>query len=349
LYFTFSNLVPEPPEAGVGLAWLSLSQAASGDAATYSGRLYNEARALYDSAMINWEAENRRFIFFRDYDRVAAFAELSTKKSEQALENSKSNASSLEIKIRQKIDSLNNLVTQINRVFKAYPLTGEIWNGISKGRMLLKESEIAYGKGQYLQANKKITDSEYLLTASFEKASLDLKEYFNNYPLWQIWVNKTIKESRQNQSCSIIIDKYSRKCIVYLSGVRKYEYKVELSTNWVGDKLEKGDKATPEGMYRITKKFKSNKTKYYKALLIDYPNETDKAEFKKAIARGTLSRNAKIGSLIEIHGNGGKGVDWTEGCIALVDSEMDVVFKVVKEGTPVTIVGSMVDLKQVLD
>jgi murein L,D-transpeptidase YafK len=117
----------------------------------------------------------------------------------------------------------------------------------------------------------------------------------------------------------------------------------------VGDKLEKGDKATPEGMYRITKKFKSNKTKYYKALLIDYPNETDKAEFKKAIARGTLSRNAKIGSLIEIHGNGGKGVDWTEGCIALVDSEMDVVFKVVKEGTPVTIVGSMVDLKQVLD
>jgi hypothetical protein len=166
-----ASLVPEPPEAGVGLARLSLSQAASGDAATYSGRLYNEARALYDSAMINWEAENRRFIFFRDYDRVAAFAELSTKKSEQALENSKSNASSLEIKIRQKIDSLNNLVTQINRVFKAYPLPGEIWNGISKGRMLLKESEIAYGKGQYLQANKKITDSEYLLTAAYEKAS----------------------------------------------------------------------------------------------------------------------------------------------------------------------------------
>ncbi len=342
-------LTPEPPEAEVEFARLSLSQAATGDAAAYSGRLYNEARALYDSAMSNWNDENKRFIFFRDYDKVARFAGLSTEKAEQALQSSKNNASTLKIKIKQKIDSLNNLSVRINRVFKAYPLPPEIWNRISKGKMLLKESEIAFAKEQYLQANKKITDSESLLTSSYEKASLDLEEYFSNYPVWQTWVNKTIKESRQNQSCSIIIDKYSRKCLVYLNGVKKYEYQVELSTNWVGDKIVKGDKATPEGMYRITKKFGSNKTKYYKALLIDYPNENDRAEFKKAISKGALPRNAKMGSLIEIHGNGGKGVDWTEGCVALADQEMDVVFKAVKEGTPVTIVGSMVNLKQVLD
>jgi L,D-peptidoglycan transpeptidase YkuD (ErfK/YbiS/YcfS/YnhG family) len=56
-----------------------------------------------------------------------------------------------------------------------------------------------------------------------------------------------------------------------------------------------------------------------------------------------------IGGLIEIHGNGGKGIDWTEGCIALTDSEMDSVFKIVKVGTPVTIVGSMHDLQHVLN
>jgi L,D-peptidoglycan transpeptidase YkuD (ErfK/YbiS/YcfS/YnhG family) len=67
------------------------------------------------------------------------------------------------------------------------------------------------------------------------------------------------------------------------------------------------------------------------------------------VAKGTLPRSAKIGGLIEIHGDGGRGVDWTEGCVALTDSEMDIVFKVAKEGTPVTIVGSMVNLDQIWD
>jgi murein L,D-transpeptidase YafK len=83
--------------------------------------------------------------------------------------------------------------------------------------------------------------------------------------------------------------------------------------------------------------------------LIDYPNETDREEFRLEIAKGTLPRTAKIGNLIEIHGDGGRGVDWTEGCVALTDSEIDVIFKIAKEGTPVTIVGSMVTLDKILD
>ena len=97
------------------------------------------------------------------------------------------------------------------------------------------------------------------------------------------------------------------------------------------------------------KQFGNNKTKYHKALLIDYPNETDREEFRKEIARGTLPSTAKIGNLIEIHGDGGRGVDWTEGCMALTDSEIDVIFKIAKEGTPVTIVGSLINLHQILD
>ena len=64
---------------------------------------------------------------------------------------------------------------------------------------------------------------------------------------------------------------------------------------------------------------------------------------KQRLSKGSLPSSAKIGGLIEIHGNGGKGIDWTEGCIALTDTEMDIVFKTVKVGTPVTIVGSMVE------
>jgi hypothetical protein len=347
--FLLVRFTPRPPEDEVEYARKVLSQAELSNAAIYSGNLFGEAKALYDSAMVNWQKENKRFIYFRNYDKVSDFAGLSARKAEAAMRNSLSNVSNLHIKLKFKIDTLNNLVVHFNRLFKSYPLSAEIRNRISKGKLLLKESEVAYSKGDFLQADKKISDSELFLTDSYEEAVTHLKEYFNSFPLWEKWIDRTIRESRQNKSYSIIIDKYSRKCIVYLGGAKKYEFNVELSQNWVGDKRVKGDKATPEGMYKVIRKFGNNKTKYHKALLIDYPNATDKQEFQQDIASGTLPKSANIGSLIEIHGDGGRGLDWTDGCIALPNSEMDVVFRIAMEGTPVTIVGSMVNIGQILN
>ncbi len=214
--------------------------------------------------------------------------------------------------------------------------------------MLLEEAEINYSKGHYLQANRMISEAEFLLTSSFETALGSLKNYFKSFKQWKSWVDKTISDSRKTGGYSIIIDKFSRKLFVYQKGVKKMEFNTELGKNWVGDKRIKGDHATPEGMYKITKKFDSRKTKYYKALLLDYPNTEDLARFKSEIAKGTLPSSAKIGGLIEIHGNGGRGVDWTEGCVALTDKEMDILFKLTAPGTPVTIVGSMIDLPEIL-
>lgn len=340
---------PKPPSEKMQNARIALSEAVSSNADIYSKKLYHEAKAYYDSAMMKWQEENKRFMYFRNYEKVASFAELSAKKARQAAKISRNNALDLNIFLKQKIEKLTSTVEQIDKIFASYPLSPEVWNRISKGKLFLKESEVAFRKGQFAQAKVKIADSELLLTDSYEKAIADLKEYFNSFTVWRNWAERTIRESRQNQSYSIIIDKYSRKCLVYYGGVKKYEYVVELGKNWIGDKRVKGDKATPEGMYKVIKKFGNNKTKYHKALLIDYPNETDRDEFKKEIEKGTLPRSAKIGSLIEIHGDGGRGVDWTEGCIALTDSEIDVVFKIAKEGTPVTIVGSLVNLDQILD
>ena len=59
---------------------------------------------------------------------------------------------------------------------------------------------------------------------------------------------------------------------------------------------------------------------------------------------GRLPRGAGIGSLIEIHGDGGRGEDWTSGCVALENHDMDRLFARVSVGTPVTIIGSDSDL-----
>jgi len=343
------RLTPRPPVDEIKTAREAISMAVKDRADTYSKKLFTEARISYDSALVNWQRQNKRFIFFRDYERVLMFAQISAKKAEQASDNSISSTSSLRTKVRQRINSMKDLVVDINALFTTYPLSSEVRNRISKGKMLLEEAEIIYKKGQYLQADRKITDAEYLLTSSYENASTNLKEYFKLFNVWEGWVKKTIIDSKNNRDYSIIIDKFSRKCYIYLNGVKKWEFDAELGKNWVGDKRVKGDNATPEGMYKITKKLDSRKTKYYKALMIDYPNDEDIRRFNSEIARGTLPANAKIGGLIEIHGNGGKGIDWTEGCIALTDKEMDAVFKVTKVGTPVTIVGSIVNLEKIVN
>jgi len=342
------RITPKPPVAVMENARMKLSQAGSKRADTYSKKLYTEAKIFYDSAMANWKKENSRFIFIRDYEKVVTFAELSAKKSSLAADNSVTNTMNLKKNIIQTIDTLDNIVTEINRFFNDYPLSAETRTRISKGKMLLAEARVAYKRGEYLQSNRKLTDSEYLLTSSYENAITNVKNYFNSYPIWKKWVSATIKESEKKGEYSIIIDKFSRKCFMYLNGAKKYEFDAELGANWVGDKRVKGDNATPEGMYKITKKFEGNRTKYYKALLLDYPNDEDKMKFKSEIENGLLPATAKIGGLIEIHGNGGKGIDWTEGCIALTDKEIDLVYRNVKVGTPVTIVGSVVDLQNAM-
>jgi len=80
-------------------------------------------------------------------------------------------------------------------------------------------------------------------------------------------------------------------------------------------------------------------TLYYKALLLDYPNREDLQRIAAAKDQGIIPRNAGPGALIEIHGEGGRGVDWTNGCVAVTNPQMDQLFQWVRVGTPVTIVG----------
>ena len=89
-------------------------------------------------------------------------------------------------------------------------------------------------------------------------------------------------------------------------------------------------------------------TKYYKALLIDYPSKEDIKRFEYEKRQKMLPISAQIGNSIEIHGEGGKGVDWTDGCIALQNSDMDILFDQSKKGMQITIVGSINPIEEVL-
>lgn len=158
---------------------------------------------------------------------------------------------------------------------------------------------------------------------------------------WRALVASTIDDSKTNGETALIVDKLARKLHVYRAGRRVATYAAELGAKGLKQKLHSGDQATPEGRYRVREVRGPRHTNFYKALLIDYPNAEDRARYAWGQRTGQVPRRAGIGSLIEIHGDGGQGRDWTDGCVALKNSDMDRVFEQVRVGTPVTIVGTM--------
>lgn len=113
-------------------------------------------------------------------------------------------------------------------------------------------------------------------------------------------------------------------------------YKVVFGKNPIGHKQYEGDQRTPEGRYTLNWK-KKNST-YYRAIQVSYPNAADRARAKR------MGRSA--GGAIMIHGQKPhwKGIEkyltrmnWTDGCIAVTNPEMDEIWAMVNPGTPIEI------------
>lgn len=118
-------------------------------------------------------------------------------------------------------------------------------------------------------------------------------------------------------------------------------YRVALGWGGMGQKLFEGDGTTPIGTYAITGRYPS---KWHTYLALDYPRAVDEARYEAAVAAGAAPKGRTAGSAIAIHGHRSnqfdglhKAVDWTLGCIALDNDEIDEVARLVEVGTPVVI------------
>jgi murein L,D-transpeptidase YafK len=112
-------------------------------------------------------------------------------------------------------------------------------------------------------------------------------------------------------------------------------YRVMLGLNPSGHKQREGDKRTPEGDYVID--FRNPQSRFYRSLHINYPNRAD-------VMAGNDRHEAKLGGDIFIHGMGFAsdvglyvGEDWTNGCIAVTNAEIEEIWRLVPDGTPIRI------------
>lgn len=124
----------------------------------------------------------------------------------------------------------------------------------------------------------------------------------------------------------LTLEKGQRLLTAYSNGVPVRRYLVALGLNPVGAKEFEGDYKTPEGRYTIDSR--NANSSYYKNVGVSYPNEADR---KRAAAAGRAP-----GGLIKIHGLSPtfahigalhRSYDWTHGCIAVDNQEMEEIFQ----------------------
>jgi murein L,D-transpeptidase YafK len=144
-------------------------------------------------------------------------------------------------------------------------------------------------------------------------------------------------------SISIKVFKSKYRLNVYYKGKILTAYKCVFGPNCTMQKMQEGDRRTPEGTFTILDV--KGHDKWEKFMLLDYPNEESRRIFENAKANGLIPSGARIGGFVGVHGiwaNGDNVIDmkhnWTDGCVSIKNKDVQELAKIVKPGfTKITI------------
>ena len=134
----------------------------------------------------------------------------------------------------------------------------------------------------------------------------------------------------------VVVLKKERTLELLRAGKVVKSYRVALGGDPVGPKARLGDHKTPEGVYLLDSR--NSQSQFHRSIHISYPNARDRAAAR--------AKGVSPGGDVFVHGlpNGYEWVgashrmkDWTDGCIALTNQEMDEIWSAVKDGTPIEI------------
>jgi murein L,D-transpeptidase YafK len=134
----------------------------------------------------------------------------------------------------------------------------------------------------------------------------------------------------------VVVDKSDKRLYLYKNQKLLASFLVAFGANPQGHKQQEGDERTPEGRYVLD--FKKSASGYYRSIHISYPNALDIANAKR--------RGVAPGGFVMIHGQrNGFGwasfltqrFNWTNGCVALSNEDMEAVWQLAGVGTPIEI------------
>lgn len=134
----------------------------------------------------------------------------------------------------------------------------------------------------------------------------------------------------------VVVHKAARRLLLLRNGEVVKSYRIALGQNPAGPKQRQGDGRTPEGRYSLD--WRNPESRFYRSIHVSYPSARD---ISRARQRGLPpGGNIMIHGLpegLEVIGATHAKWDWTDGCIAVTNAEMDEIWSRVEDGTPIQI------------
>jgi lipoprotein-anchoring transpeptidase ErfK/SrfK len=318
---------PAPPETAEAE---SLEQSIwSAGASLYAPREYDLYHRDLKAAQDLLAAEAAKFGWFRDYGPARRDLQSLIASGRDLLARIRSLSAAEETVLTTEIQECSRQSALLREMTGYFNENGSVRKNIAQADIRLSEAGMLVRKAEFEKARLLLEDGRTSIAAAQEAAAEVLSRYLDSSQLarWKTWADETV----------LIVSKLERKLHIYKKGVRTASLDIGLGRFGLSDKMYSGDEATPEGRYKIVRKFPNGT--FYKALLIDYPNEEDKQSFARSKRAGTIPGKAGIGGAIEIHGGGKDSL--TRGCVGMENKDMDAVYEAAGVGTVVTIVGTL--------
>jgi len=189
--------------------------------------------------------------------------------------------------------------------------------------VVLKDKTVADQQAQIDALRREVRGKEGEIAAHKKKIEA-LEKKFLDYAL------------RKGTADRILIEKGARRLTLISQGEALKTYKIALGGNPVGPKERQGDNKTPEGTYFI--EGRNRDSKFHLSLRISYPNEKDRARAKElGVPPGGDIMIHGIRNDMSWVGEAHAGIDWTKGCVAVTDEEIEEIARVTPDGTVVEI------------
>ena len=208
----------KPPVDIIESARKSIAEARKAEAEIYSKEELESAEIKWQEAMEEWKTNNDKNPLFRDYETALKSASDAITLAEAAKVKSVKIKAELHEYIQKTIKSLRVSLSSIESVKEILPLNHPVRKRITPVLLKLDEAESAYKRDDLITA-RRIIDSIDNSIAKLKDQTADLLDnYFKSYPEW-VRLNEEMRQwSKTRSAVSLVVDKFSRKCIVYKSG-----------------------------------------------------------------------------------------------------------------------------------
>ena len=264
------------PIVSVAEAERAHQRALEAEAPLYSSEQYRNYQTVLESAYDLLAEQQRRWVF-RRYGAAETLLKQARSMADAAAAEAAAERDKRRVEVETEVRAFEEALELIREGRLA-----QARRSLSKAEISLATAKAQWEAGDYNAASRTLTaEAEAIrLLSDLREAYVKRNTDPNLISQWNKAVKATISNSAKTGDHALIVNKYRQTLSLYRAGRHVADYVADLGANPFTEKRLRGDRATPEGRYRIVKKLGAGQSAYYKALVINYPNDKDLESYR---------------------------------------------------------------------